>query len=61
MTNGIKEAAKLRRITLRIKVAQFDEWRKIAEALDRPLSSLIRVAVEEYIDRFKTDKETANA
>ena len=61
MTNGIKEAAKLRRITLRIKVAQFDEWRKIAEALDRPLSSLIRVAVEEYIDRFKTDKEAANA
>jgi len=61
MPSETSEAAKLRRITLRIKVAQFDEWRKIAEALDRPLSSLIRVAVEEYIDRFKTDKETANA
>jgi len=61
MSSELSEAAKLRRITLRIKVAQFDEWRKIAEALDRPLSSLIRVAVEEYIDRFKTDKETANA
>jgi predicted DNA-binding ribbon-helix-helix protein len=61
MSSELSEVAKLRRITLRIKVAQFDEWRKIAEALDRPLSSLIRVAVEEYIDRFKTDKEAANA